>query len=149
MIKQRGFTLVELLVVFAIGALIIGIAPVALQSLRESTEYRDALRLLISDMRQARWRATSEGREMRFSVDLKQRIYGIEGGSQHPLAQALTLRATVADQELQANSVASIRFLPSGGASGGSFDLLRASGTGVRVRVDWLTGRVEQEPLVP
>ena len=140
---QRGFTLVELLVVFAIGALIIGIAPVALQSLRESTEYRDTLRLLISDMRQARWRAMSEGRETRFSVDLQQRIYGIEGGSQHPLAEVLTLRATVADQELQANSVASIRFLPGGGASGGSFDLLRPSGTGVRVRVDWLTGRVE------
>ena len=147
MIKQRGFTLVELLVVFAIGALIVGIAPLAFQSLRESTEYRDTLRSLISDMRQARWRAMSEGRETLFSVDLRQRTYGIEGAPPHSLAQALTLRATVADQELQANAVASIRFLPGGGASGGSFDLLRSSGSGVRVRVDWLTGRVEQEPL--
>lgn len=139
----------ELLVVFAIGALIVGLAPLAFQSLRESAEYRDTLRALISDMRQARWRAMSEGQEMRFSVDLQRRLYGVEGTPQHTLAPALTLRATVADQELQADRVASIRFLPGGGASGGSFDLLRASGEGVRVRVDWLTGRVEQEPLTP
>ncbi|MFE8643453.1 Tfp pilus assembly protein FimT/FimU [Sphingomonas sp. NCPPB 2930] len=147
--RQRGFTLVELLVVFAIGALIVGLAPLAFQSLRESAEYRDTLRALISDMRQARWRAMSEGQEMRFSVDLQRRLYGVEGAAQHALAPALTLRATVADQELQADRIASIRFLPGGGASGGSFDLLRASGNGVRVRVDWLTGRVEQEPLTP
>ncbi len=147
--RQRGFTLVELLVVFAIGALIVGLAPLAFQSLRESSDYRYALKSLISGMRQARWQAMSEGREKRFSVDLKRRTYGIDGSVQYALADELTLRATVADQELQANAVASIRFLPGGGASGGSFDLLRASGSGVRVRVDWLTGRVEHEPVSP
>ncbi|MCS4510971.1 GspH/FimT family pseudopilin [Xylophilus ampelinus] len=139
----------ELLVVFAIGALIVGLAPLAFQSLRESSEYRDTLRSLVAGMRQARWRAMSEGRETRFSVDLRRRTYGIDGSAQHALARQLTLHASVADQELQADSVASIRFLPGGGASGGSFDLLRSSGSGVRVRVDWLTGRVEQEPLSP
>ena len=33
------------------------------------------------------------------------------------------------------------------GASGGSVDLIRPSGAGVRMRVDWFSGRVEQEPI--
>ena len=43
----------------------------------------------------------------------------------------------------------SIRFLPRGGASGGSVDIVRPSGSGVRLRVDWFTGRVEQEAIAP
>ncbi|XAH23000.1 GspH/FimT family pseudopilin [Xylophilus sp. GW821-FHT01B05] len=147
--RPRGFTLVELLVVFAIAALIVGIAPLAFDRLRESAEYRSTLRTLVSDMRMARWRAMSSGTETRFSVDLRERWYGLDGAPRHALASALTLRATVASQELESSGVASIRFLPGGGASGGSIDLLRASGAGVRLRVDWLTGRVEQEPIAP
>lgn len=146
---SRGFTLVELLVVFAMGALIIGIAPLAFGRMRESAEYRETLQTLISEMRAARLGAISQGRETRFAVNLQQRWYGIEGKSRHPIASALTLRATVGANELQQDGLASIRFLPGGGASGGSFDLLRASGAGVRLRVDWMTGRVEQEPLAP
>ena len=39
--------------------------------------------------------------------------------------------------------------MPRGGASGGSVDLIRPSGTGVRLRVDWFSGRVEQEAIEP
>ena len=58
--SQRGFTLVELLVVFAIMALLVGLVPVAFERLRESAEYRNTLRTMLSNMRGARYRAVSE-----------------------------------------------------------------------------------------
>jgi general secretion pathway protein H len=147
--RVRGFTLVELLVVFAIGALLIALVPIAFDTLRESAQYRQTLRSILTDMRTARIRAISEGAEIRFKVDLAQRVYGIDGRAMHDLPKSLELKATVASIELAPGDVASIRFLPSGGATGGSIDVIRPSGAGVRLSVDWLSGQVSQGPLVP
>jgi general secretion pathway protein H len=145
---QRGFTLVELLVVFAVVALLTTVVPPAFDRLRESAQYRDSVRAILSDIRQARQRALFEGREVRFNVDLRQRSFGLEDRTLRQLPESLRIRATVADIEISANQIASIRFLPSGGATGGTIDLLRPSGAGVRLTVDWLSGGVAQLPLV-
>ena len=146
---QRGFTLVELLVVFAIMALLVGLVPVAFERLRESAEYRNTLRTMLSDMRGARYRAVSEGVETRFKVNLGQRIYGVDGQPMHTFSGPLQVRLIVAGNEMVGGQEGAIRFLPDGGATGGSVDVVRGSGAGVRLRVDWLSGRVTQEPLPP
>jgi len=144
---QRGFTLLELLVVFAMVALLTGLVPLAYERMRESAQYRDAVRSVLSDIRQARYRALSEGRDVRFRVDLANRTYGMEGRPPKTLPQPLRLRTTVADIELNAGQVAGIRFLPSGGATGGTIEILRPGGAGVRLSVDWLSGAVTQSPV--
>lgn len=146
----RGFTLVELLVVFAILALLLGLAPLAFDRLREGAQYRDTVRSMASQLRAARYSALSEGREVLFAVDLDRRAYGVgDAGGWRPLPPALRLRAVVAGAELHGSGVASIRFLPGGGATGGSIEIIRSSGAGTRLRVDWLSGRVTQEGLMP
>lgn len=147
-LKAQGFTLLELLVVFAIASVLMALVPIAFDRLREGTQYRNALRTMMSDMRQARQQALAHGSPVRFQVDLGARTFGLVGRVMHPLPESLQVRATVASVELQPNQVAAIQFLPSGGATGGSVDLLRASGSGTRLRVDWLSGRVEQQPLL-
>lgn len=77
--KARGFTLVELLVVFAILAALAGLAPVAFDRLKASSEYRDTVRTMMGQMCAARYKALTEGREVRFSVDLRQRWYAADG----------------------------------------------------------------------
>ena len=145
---SRGFTLIELLVVFAIIALLVGIAPMAFERLRESAQYRDTLRSMVSELRQGRARAQSEGAEIRFQLDLAKRTYGLEGRSPRTLPAALQIKATVASREMAGNEQVAIRFLPDGGATGGSIDVVRKGGVGTRLRVDWLSGSVTQEPLV-
>ncbi len=146
---ERGFTLIELLVVFAIMALLIGLVPVAFDRMRDSAQYRDVLRGMLSDMRFARYQALAGRTEVAFSVDLGARSYHSEGRPIKSIPAPLEVRVTVADIELQGNGTASIRFLSDGGATGGSVDILRPTGSGTRLRVDWLSGRVSQEPLSP
>lgn len=146
---QRGFTLVELLVVFAIGALLVGLAPMAFGKLRESAQYRDTLRTLMADLRYARQQAVARGTEVRFEMDLPRRQFGLQGATPRSLPQPLQVRAIVGSAEIMPDQTVGIVFLPDGGATGGSFDLVRPSGTGTRVRVDWLSGRIEQEAFLP
>ena len=146
--NARGFTLVELLVVFAIMALLISVVPIAYDSARESAQYRDVVRGILSDMRKARQEARLQGREKRFVLDLDQHRYGLAGEPLRALPEALDFRALVAESEMQ-TGVAAIRFLPDGGPTGGSVQVLRKTGTGVQLRVDWLSGRVTQTPLTP
>ena len=148
MARVRGFTLIELMVVFAIMALVMAVAPVAYGRMQGATQYREVVRGMVVGMRFARQQAILTGRDAIFSVDLSQRLYGAEGVRAHPIPEGIDVRATVAAGEVT-DARFDIRFLPSGGASGGSVDVARANGAGVRLRVDWFSGRVVQEALLP
>ena len=144
---HRGFTLIELMVVFAIMALVVAMAPVAYDRLKEGVQYRDTVRSLITQLRSARYTAVSEGVPVRFTVDLKTREYGVPGTVKE-IPETVELRTIVADREFVPGGSASIMFLASGGSTGGSVEIIRKTGAGTRLRVDWLSGRVTQEPLL-
>ena len=147
--RAAGFTLIELLVVFALIALIVGLVPIAFGRLHESAQYRDTVRAVLTELRAARALAQSSGADVRFAVNLPARSFGVEGAPPQHVPEPLVLRAVMAAEESGADGSLAIRFLPRGGASGGSVDLIRPSGSGVRLRVDWFSGRVEQEPVAP
>lgn len=144
---HRGFTLIELMVVFAIMALVAAMAPVAYDKLKEGVQYRDTVRTMMTQLRSARYTAVSQGVPVRFTVDLQQRQYGLEGAAKE-IPEAVELRTIVADREFVPNGSASIVFLASGGSTGGSVEIVRKTGAGTRLRVDWLSGRVTQEPML-
>lgn len=129
--------------------MMVALVPAALGRLRESVDYRDTVRAVVSDLRVARQRAWVEGVEVRFVVDLAQSRFGIDGRAMRPLPQPLQMRATVAGIEWSAQRAAAIRFLPQGGATGGSVDVLRPNGGGVRITVDWLSAAVSQTAIDP
>lgn len=146
--RGRGFTLLELVVVLALIAALLALAPMALGRYKESADYRDTVRRFAASLAEARQLASSGGRAVAFSVDLAERRYGVDGRPLRELPEGLTVRAVVADTELAAN-VARVRFYPGGNATGGTFEVVRSSGEGARLRTDWLDGRVTIERLAP
>lgn len=148
LVRERGFTLLEILVVFAILALIMAVTPIAFDRMHSASQYREVVRGMVTGMRAARQQATLSGRDALFSVDMRQRLYGVDSAVRHAIPKSVLVEATVAAGEARDDRFV-IRFLPSGGASGGSVDVRRPSGDGVRLRVDWFSGRVEQEQLQP
>lgn len=147
---QRGFTLIELLVVLAIGSLLVGLVPPAFDRLRDVSQYRDTVRAMVVDLRQARQQAIAYGQVVVFRVDLSDRQFGIEGRPFKTLPTSLEVKTTVGSKELPDNKQqAAIAFMPDGGSTGGTIELVRHSGAGVRIRIDWLFGQVTQEPRTP
>jgi general secretion pathway protein H len=145
---QRGFTLIELLVVLAIASLLVGLAPVAYSTARESAQYRTTLRTMTADMRQARQQAIAQSIPVTFQIDLQNRQQGIVGRPFQTWPAELRIQATVGQNQIQ-QGTAAIVFLPGGGATGGSIEILRSNGTGTRLRVDWFSGLITQERLLP
>ena len=83
---------------------------------------------------------------MRFALDLAGRRYGEAGRPLSRFPDDYRIVATLASTERDADGIGGIRFFPDGGSTGGSITITRPSGQGVRLRVDWLFGRITQEP---
>ncbi len=140
-----GFTLVELVVALAIAVIVLAIVPVSMVKLHEAMQYRSAVRDLLSGLKAARTEAGRLGVPVPLTLDITANRFSV--GTQPGVDLPATLRfgLIVADRELDGER-GSIRFYPDGSSTGGSIVVQRPSGDGVRLRVDWLLGRVTQEP---
>ena len=145
---QRGFTLIELIVSIAIAALLIGAIATNYARMHQAMEYRSTVRGVLAGLSAARNKAQRSGQSASFVIDLQARSYGIDDRILGRVPEAVDVRVLGASAEAGQGRSA-IRFLPQGGATGGSIDVLRAaSGEGVRLRVDWLLGSIVQEQVV-
>ena len=80
-------------------------------------------------------------------MDAEAHRFGVGSEPARVIPSKLKVRTIVADSEVDADGRAGIRFYADGSATGGSIELERPGGGGLRLRVDWLLGRVSQEPL--
>jgi general secretion pathway protein H len=151
---QAGFTLVELLVVLVIMALVAGATGVAYDRWQRHARYRDTVQSLYTALQQARQQAVQTAQPVAYLFDLQARRHGVwQGGRALPdwkggWPPELDLRLTVAEGAVPPPWLGLV-FLPDGGSTGGTIDVLRAEQTGVRLRIDWLTGRLQQEEWTP
>jgi general secretion pathway protein H len=129
----------------AIAGLVLAAAVPASVRFYESMQARQAVRDTVALLASARERALSSGLAQDVMVrPAARRIWS--GDRERVLPDSL--RVTVhGAAELNHADTGVIRFYPEGGASGGGIDLQRRDGSGTAVNVDWLVGRVSQEPL--
>lgn len=143
---SRGFTLIELIVALAVASLMLAMIPVAMGKALDAMRYRALVREVVGDLRMARNHAMLAGQPVRYVIDLPARRLGVAENLRE-IPEGLEVDAVVASAGIDQPGRGAILFYPDGSSTGGSIAILRsAAGSGVRVRVDWLLGRVTQEP---
>jgi len=141
--SEAGFTIVELIAAVTIGAMMLALAVPASMKMYESMQYRGAVKDAVTLLASARYKAIDSGRaqDVRITPDERELRFN---DTTRTLPDGLKVAVTSA-RELNEQGVGVIRFYPEGGSSGGGLDIERENGSGVRISVDWLIGRVFQE----
>ncbi len=127
---EKGFTLLELLVVLAVVALAGSVVAFGVGGGLENLRLRTASKQLVALLRHARDQAASLKTRTSVIADQDGRLVSLQGikGS-FELPDGVNVKES-----------ASIEFFPSGGSSGGEIVLENRRGRSFKVRVDRLTG---------
>ncbi len=140
-----GFTLLELIIVLAIGAVIYAVILAGPMRGASSADLKYAARTLASGLRQAQASAMATRRDALLTLDVEAREFTIPGDVEpHKLPDDVDLKLYTAQTEVSSGTRGAIRFYPDGSSTGGRITVA-AGERKYLVDVDWLTGRVSIE----
>lgn len=98
---------------------------------------------ILNLLRDTRARSISYNTDFAIYIDLKKRFYWSDRlPRKKPIPQGVDISVTFANTELILSDVASFRFFPNGGSSGGTIQL-RAGKQSSKIIVDWMTGAIQ------
>lgn len=139
---ERGFTLLELIIVLLVSVLGFAVIGSNISSGNPSTKLKAAARDLASAMRYAHGQALVGRREVSVIFNLEENSYRISNQSKiYALDKAIKVSLTVAEEELSQDREGSIRFFADGSSTGGQITL-ELGKLARRVDVNWITGGV-------
>ena len=139
----QGFTILELLVAMTIVGMLLTASVPSTIRFYESMKYRQAIRDVVTTLGSARYRAVNSGKSQDVSINPETKLLTYRE-HEVQIPEMLTV-AVHSAKEVNTDSIGVIRFYPEGGSSGGGIDLERPDGSGVRIAIDWLAGRVTHE----
>jgi general secretion pathway protein H len=141
-LDQRGFTLLELLVVLGIIGLILAFVPGFVLRGQPDFDVEVAARAVADGLRATRSAALLENREQLFALDVEERLFRT-ASMRAPVQIERTIELTfqTARSELLSEGIGQIRFFPDGSSTGGRIGLT-LDGRHTEISVDWLTGLV-------
>lgn len=138
---ERGFTLLEIILVMAIIALASVLAAAAMGGGFKGMQLKAAASQIASNLRYTRAEAIQTGMPQRFEIDPGKHTWQAPRNHHGDVPAKLGIAFFGAREVQPANGVGAIQFFPDGAATGGRIQL--TSGTAVwNVDVTWLTGQV-------
>ena len=142
--REKGFTLVELLLVLMMVAMMLALVGTSISKSISGAEMRNASRKLAASLRYTRTQAILTKSEQVFLVDTETREYRAADREAVTLPEGMNVELNTARSELTSETAGGIRFFPDGGSTGGNVRL-EANGRVYRVNVAWLTGEASIE----
>ncbi len=140
--RQRGFTLLEIVVVVAIAAVAMGLVLSMSGRGASAADLKSSARALAAGLRTAQSTAMATRRDALLTLDVDARQFLFSGDEKaHKLPEGVDLKLYTAQTEVESERKGSIRFYADGSSTGGRITV----SSGERkflVDVDWLTGRV-------
>ena len=140
---NKGFTLLELIVVLFIVVLGFAAIGINLSSGNDSAELKVAARDIVSALRYARGQALISHRETTITLDLVKNSYTVSSrGKVYPIPKTVKVTVVTAQSEINNEGVGNIRFFADGSSTGGRITLSRGK-AGWQIDINWLTGKIE------
>lgn len=143
---ERGFTLVEILVVIVIMGVIVATIASAMGYSLTGQQMRSASRDLVAALRYTRGQAIVKREPQVLLLNVDDKSYRVANRSPVQLPPQFDLAIETARQEMLSRGEGGIRFYPDGSSTGGNIELSRGD-TVWRIDINWLTGEVSlREP---
>ena len=141
---NKGFTLLELIVVLFILVLGFSVVGINLSSGNDATGLKVAARDIVSALRYARGQALISHQEMTVTLDLVENTYTVSGRDKlYSIPKAIDITVVTAQTEVTEGQ-GSIRFFADGSSTGGRITL-ELGKAGWQIDINWLTGQIELE----
>jgi general secretion pathway protein H len=142
---NKGFTLLELIIVLFIVVLGVSVVGINLSSGDNSTEIKAAARDIVSALRYARGQALMSHQETTLALNLAENTYTVSGRDRvYNIPKTIDITVVTAQSELTGNGLGNIRFFADGSSTGGRITLERGN-TAWQIDINWLTGQIELE----
>lgn len=139
---QDGFTLLELTVVLALMALLMGLVMPSLLRIWHRENQRAAVRDLTVALRAARSEAATTGRRVRLFLDIKTGHYRLEGSNRQGNLAGLRLAEVRLVWQNPERTKGYFAFYGDGSSSGGKLVLIEPTGRRNLLEVKPITGKV-------
>lgn len=139
---ERGFTLLEMIIVLVISVLGFAVIGSNLNSGNESTRLQATARDLASALRYAQSQSLITHQPVSVTVDLRDNSYIISNRDKvYRFDEQIDVSLTVAEEEFKQDEYGSIKFFGDGSSTGGRV-ILEWGKQLRRVDVNWITGQV-------
>lgn len=145
--NQKGFSLLELLVVITLVGLMLGLVGFSVGRGVTSTQIRNASKEIAASLRYTRSLAMRTREQQVFIVDIEARTWQAGNRPAKPFVKDMDITILTARSELTGENAGGIRFFPDGSSTGGRVTLT-VDEREWEVGVEWLTGEITRGELL-